>query len=76
MKAALKVITFALSGIRLIPHAVLFILSDKNGPFRADVRRWAQVYPGARDAFRPLCLFVELMTLYPEFRYLSISGLG
>lgn len=77
MTSVLNGMTLAVSVIRLIPHTVIFTLSPKTAELRADVERWARLYPAgderasnpaAAHPIRSLYEFVRLMTFYPEFR--------
>jgi serine O-acetyltransferase len=72
----LEIAATALSGIRLIPHAILFVAFDRNGYMHADAERWAQFLPGVGHPGRPLLTFVRLMTAHHEFRNLFYARAG
>lgn len=70
MRTLLKFIKMALSSIRLIPHLLLFLAFDKDGFIKADLARWAPPASNEDNTLGHIRAFINIMTVYPEFRNL------
>ena len=64
-----------LSAVRLTPHLILLVTRDKDGLIRSDIERWNEIYLKNKN-FRPALAFVQLMTIYPEYRSLFYHRAG
>jgi len=60
----------AISSLRLFPHLILMLTTDARATIMADLVYWAEALPLKRpQTLAEFCLlFIELMTLTPEFR--------
>jgi serine O-acetyltransferase len=67
-----------LSGIRLIPHVMLMILSSKRSVIEIDLDRWGKVVFGRKpgNLIQRVALFVRLMTFTTEYRNLFYHRAG
>jgi serine O-acetyltransferase len=66
------------SGVRLMPHVILMILSSKRSVIEMDLDRWGEIYYAKRPSsfIWRIALFVELMTFKPEYRNLFYHRTG
>ena len=78
MKSAAKYFILALSAIRLIPHVYVMRFSPNRDLVWADLSRWGQIrrVGQPRNCLEQVALFVELMTLAPEYRTLFYYRTG
>ncbi|WP_063977976.1 serine O-acetyltransferase [Caballeronia udeis] len=75
MKNLVKTIGMILSAIRLTPHLILLMTRDKAGLIRADIERWSEIYMKDQK-LHPTRAFIQLMTIYPEYRNLFYHRVG
>ncbi|ARU32539.1 hypothetical protein CAP31_13115 [Sulfuriferula sp. AH1] len=76
MKTLLKSVKMTLSSIRLMPHLILFLAFDKNGYIKADLARWMPISPNEGNTLKTIHAFIDIMTVYPEFRNLFYFRTG
>jgi serine O-acetyltransferase len=65
-----KIGVAALSGIRLLPHIALLLLSPNRETLGRDLDRYAVFYESGRpeSRFGRVILFIWIMTFFPEYR--------
>lgn len=75
MKALLQTVIVLLNAPRLLPHLVLFLLSDAKNPIHRDLERWKLSYLKGRD-FGSVRAVSFLLVFQPEFRNLFYLRYG
>lgn len=67
-----------ISGIRLVPHILLLLLTPRRAVIYQDLHRWGTVMRGVQPIGKAsyLGLFVRLMTFNPEYRSLFYYRVG
>ena len=69
----MKILYKFFSGIRLIPHIVLFSLSSNKDTIQHDISRWLRIKNIKKNGVFGL---IELMTFFPEYRNLFYHRIG
>jgi serine O-acetyltransferase len=76
MRDRIRILILLFSSLRLIPHALIFLLQKKGSSLAADVNRWSDICLGEYYHSRPLMSLLQLMTSYHEFRNLFYFRTG
>lgn len=66
----LGVAMYLFLAIRLIPHIIHYLSEDDNCPLKEDIKVWKKNYWFINWNMPEVCVFIKLMTYYPEFRNL------
>jgi serine O-acetyltransferase len=73
-----RAIVLTLSSVRLVPHILVLLRSSHRDLIWADAIRWSEIYHlgPSKNVSQRICLFLKLMTFYPEFRNVFYFRIG
>lgn len=73
-----KSLYIIIGSARLIPHLLCYLISQNRTIITYDLERWYQLLRNRKitDLMRNVFAFIEIMSLYPEFRNLFYKRIG